>query len=331
MESANADDLLATYLAESNDPAAERILHILIGEIAAPYVLMVVSSNLRGPQQTNSADASQEVLLDLTSRLRRLREEPARRQTGDEPLIRNFRAYMASAARRAAGYVLRRSNPERYRLRNRIRYSLKTGDKFTLTEDDLGRRIAGLRRFLASASVVAEDWLRSQPVPAGAASMPLPALIDAVLTALNAPVLLDHLTDYLGAASGGFARQAEFESAAAVPVSNLADQMDQRAWLAHLWTEIVELPRNQRMALLLNLRDHLGDSALRFLPATGIASIRQLAVTLEMQPEALAALWRQLPIDDLHIAGLLSLTRQQVVNLRKSARDRLLRRMGASR
>jgi hypothetical protein len=216
-------------------------------------------------------------------------------------------------------------------LRNRIRYSLKTGAKFTLTEDETGRRIAGLSRFPASASAAAEDLLLALPVPVNAASMPLAALIETVLSTLNAPILLDQLTDYIGAALGGFARQTEFEAAAAVAVSNLADQMEQRAWLAHLWTEIVELPRNQKIALLLNLRDHLGDSALRFLPTLGIASIRQISVALEMQPEALAALWRELPIDDLQIAGLLSLTRQQVVNLRKSARDRLLRRMGASR
>ncbi len=331
MESSNADDLLAVYLAETSEPAAERILHALISEIAAPYVLMVVSSNLRGAHQSESADAAQEVLLDLTSRLCRLREGQTERHTGDEPAIRNLRSYMASAARRAAGFVLRRANPERYRLRNRIRYSLKTGNQFTLTDDELGRRIASLTRFPVTIAVSVEDRLLSQPVPAGAARMPLAALIDTVLTALNAPVQLDQLTDYIGAALGGFARQEEFESAAAIPDSNLADQMDQRAWLAHLWTEIVELPRNQRMALLLNLRDHLGDSALRFLPAMGIASIRQISAALEMPPETLAALWRQLPIDDLQIAGLLSLTRQQVVNLRKSARDRLLRRMGTSR
>jgi hypothetical protein len=330
MESSNADDLLAIYLAETNEPAAERILHTLISEIAAPYVLMVVSANLRGPHQRESADATQEVLLDLTSRLRRLREGQTEHHTGDEPAIRHLRAYMASAARRAAGFVLRRANPEHYRLRNRIRYSLAVSDKFTLSDDELGRRLAGLRR-IPAADVATEDRLLSVPVPAGAAAMPLPVLIDAVLTALNAPVLLDNLTDYIASAAGGLARQEEFKAAAAIPVSNLADQMNQRAWLAHLWTEIVELPRNQRMALLLNLRDHLGDSALRFLPAMGIASIRQIAVALEMPPESLAALWRQLPIDDLHIAGLLSLTRQQVVNLRKSARDRLLRRMGTCR
>jgi hypothetical protein len=328
MESSNADEILATYLAETNDTAAERILHTLITEVAAPYVRIVTASSLRGPRQSEAADATQDVLLDLTSRLRRLRDS-AQPGAGDEPLIRNLRAYIASASRRAAGFILRRQNPERYRLRNRIRYSLKTDKRFILEEDDQARRIASLPGFGPAAVLATNDQLQAVPVPAAAASQHLADLVHTVLTRLNAPVLLDHLTEYIGAALGGFARQEYFEAAVAVPASNLADQMDRRAWLAHLWTEIVELPRNQRVALLLNLRDHLGDSALRFLPAMGIATIRQIAAALEMEPETLAGLWRQLPIDDQQLASLLSLTRQQIANLRKSARDRLVRRMGA--
>ena len=329
MDSSNADEILASYLAESDEPAAERLLHSLIVEAASPYVRIVVASNLRGPYQSETNDAVQEVLLDLTSHLRRLRSGQIEPGAGDEPPIRNFRAYVASAARRAAGFVLRRSNPERYRLRNRIRYSLKTGDGFTLTDDEQGRRIAGLRQWNREASgpIATQEQLRALPVPAGASGLNLAVLIEQVLTPLGAPVLLDHLTEFIGAALGGFARQEEFEAAAGVASSNLADQMEQRAWLAHLWTEIVELPRNQRVALLLNLRDHIGDSALRLLPAMGIATLRQIAVALEMEPEVLAALWRQLPVDDRQLAEMLSLTRQQIVNLRKSARDRLIRRM----
>ncbi len=40
-----------------------------------------------------------------------------------------------------------------------------------------------------------------------------------------------------------------------------------------------------------------------------------------------AELWNQLPLDDAAIAELLDLTRQHVVNLRKSARKRLTRRL----
>jgi len=332
MESSNADEILASYLAETDEHAAERLLHTLIAEVAAPYARMVVASNLRGPVQAETSDAAQEVLLDLTSHLRRMREGRADAAPGIEFPIRNFRAYVASAARRAAGVVLRRANPERYRLRNRIRYTLKTSAQFTLIEDDRGRRVAGLARIPSGgASAATSEQLRDVPVPHGAAGMNLAKTIELILASVGAGVLLNDLADYIGSASGGFARAEEFEAAANVPASNLSDQMEQRAWLAHLWTEIVELPRNQRAALLLNLRDHVGDSALRLLPAMGIATIRQIAAALEMRPEALAELWRQLPVDDRRIAELLSLTRQQIVNLRKSARDRLIRRMGVRR
>lgn len=329
MESSNADEILACYLAESDESAAERLLHTLIAEVAAPLVRIVVASNLCGPHREETDDAAQEVLLELTSHLRRLRDGHVEAIGGEEPLIRNFRAYISAAARRAAGFVLRRANPERYRLRNRIRYSLKTSARLTLTEDQQGRRMAGLAPFRPnSAPVATNEQLGEVPVPPGASSMNLARLIELVLMPVGAPVFLDDLTEYIGTALGGFPRNESFEAVANVASSNLSEQMERRAWLAHLWTEILELPRNQRVALLLNLRDHIGDSALRFLPAIGIASIRQIASTLEMPAEALAAMWKQLPADDRQIAEILSLTRQQIVNLRKSARDRLIRRMG---
>ena len=46
-----------------------------------------------------------------------------------------------------------------------------------------------------------------------------------------------------------------------------------------------------------------------------------------MPAPELAALWPDLPLEDAAIAERLGLTRQQVINLRKSARARLGRRM----
>jgi hypothetical protein len=43
--------------------------------------------------------------------------------------------------------------------------------------------------------------------------------------------------------------------------------------------------------------------------------------------EEFANLWNELPLEDASIASLLGVTRQQVINLRKSARERLTRRM----
>ena len=108
------------------------------------------------------------------------------------------------------------------------------------------------------------------------------------------------------------------------------ERIDQRRRVERLWIEIQELPIAQRIALLLNLRDDMGMSALVTLPALGVASMRQIAVALEMAAEELAGLWGRLPLSDLEIAARLSLQRQQVINLRKSARQRLARRTGGN-
>ncbi|HVW09794.1 MAG TPA: hypothetical protein VHC90_14495, partial [Bryobacteraceae bacterium] len=75
MDFSNADEILASYLAESDRHAAENLLQKLIADVAAPWARIVVSSNLHGPRQAEAADAIQEVLLDLTVFLRRLRED----------------------------------------------------------------------------------------------------------------------------------------------------------------------------------------------------------------------------------------------------------------
>jgi hypothetical protein len=46
-----------------------------------------------------------------------------------------------------------------------------------------------------------------------------------------------------------------------------------------------------------------------------------------MTDEELTEIWNALPLDDVAIAAHLGVTRQQVINLRKSARERLVRRM----
>jgi hypothetical protein len=109
--------------------------------------------------------------------------------------------------------------------------------------------------------------------------------------------------------------------------ADVAWQVEKRIFLERLWQEVRELPRTQRVALLLNLREADGGGCLALFPATGVATLRQIADALELSAERFAELWPQLPLDDATIAGLLELTRQQVINLRKSARERLARRL----
>ena len=89
------------------------------------------------------------------------------------------------------------------------------------------------------------------------------------------------------------------------------------------------MPPRQRAALLLNLRDEGGRGIVDLWLIIGIATPESMARVLEMETEKFAEVWTELPLDDNRIAVLLGLTRQQVINLRKSARERLARRVRA--
>jgi RNA polymerase sigma factor (sigma-70 family) len=102
---------------------------------------------------------------------------------------------------------------------------------------------------------------------------------------------------------------------------------ESRIFAERLWEEIRLLPVNQRVALLLNMKDN----AIMLFPLCGVASIRQIAAALEMPAEKVALLWNNLPMDDNALAALLDLSRQQVINLRMSARKRLANRLQAWR
>jgi DNA-directed RNA polymerase specialized sigma24 family protein len=100
-----------------------------------------------------------------------------------------------------------------------------------------------------------------------------------------------------------------------------------RSALLAVWREIDLLPARQRIALLLGLRDENGSAITSLLILLRIATFDQLAAAVELSPAELAAIWDQLPLPDMVIAERLDLNRQQVINLRKSARDRLGRRL----
>jgi hypothetical protein len=99
--------------------------------------------------------------------------------------------------------------------------------------------------------------------------------------------------------------------------------------LALLWGEVCELPRRQRIALLLNFKDARGQDLASLLPYTRTATIEEIARAIDLPLAEFLKLWNKLPLDDATIAGYLGATRQQVINLRKCARERLERRMSA--
>jgi len=81
--------------------------------------------------------------------------------------------------------------------------------------------------------------------------------------------------------------------------------------------------------LLLNFRDARGQDLVGLLPYTRTATIEQIAEAIALPLEKFLELWSKLPLDDATIGELLGATRQQVINLRKCARERLERRIKA--
>jgi len=120
------------------------------------------------------------------------------------------------------------------------------------------------------------------------------------------------------------------------------DKLRARLLLQRLWIEILELSPRQRLAYLLNPTG----AEIEVFPDNGIAGIAEigrslgisdsqfelLSKELSFKPdggydERFASVWNHLPLTDKLIARLLDATPQQVINLRKVARERLGRQM----
>ncbi|MBO0723396.1 MAG: hypothetical protein J2P41_21410, partial [Blastocatellia bacterium] len=157
------------------------------------------------------------------------------------------------------------------------------------------------------------------------------AVLATVFDGLGAPVDFEKLTGFL-------ARLLQVQDQPVVPIDQIGEtgrldlpseqpdaawQTEKRIFLQRTWEEICQLPIKQRLTLLLNLRRGCYELFL----TRGITTLRQMAEALEMSQEKLHEMWEQLPLADAKIAELLQLTRQQVINTRKSARKRLTRRL----
>lgn len=110
------------------------------------------------------------------------------------------------------------------------------------------------------------------------------------------------------------------------PDAGIVARLEQAAFIKLLWQEICDLPVRHRLVLLLNLKEG-GENLITLLPLLRVASIRRIAEKLEIPATEFARIWNELPWDDALIAGYMHITRQQVINLRQSARAALRRRL----
>ena len=346
-----SDVALRPFLLTLDEAEAEHLLARLLSDHAEPITKGIIRRKLSVSRAGNSLpgtedieDIYSEVVVQLLARLQRARANP------EENAIIDFRGYVAVIAYNACHQHLRQKYPQRWRLKNRLRYLLTHQQDFALWESPSAEWLCGLALWQDQSQErgrpIPLQALRDSPVAlerAGLSSrnlqlVRLTDLVRAIFRWTGAPVEMDDLVKTVAELQGikdnpivgGCVNDRDDNTYERLPDAhaNVASEVERRMYLQRLWAEIIQLPLRQRIALLLNLRDEQ-EGVLALLPLMGLASIRQLAETLAIPFEQFARLWNELPLEDVFIAEHLGATRQQVINLRKSARARLARRMRA--
>lgn len=322
MISTRALDALLTPIVECLDEVSrDAAVTALLRDYARPLVRAILRSRLSGRgDRTNHQeldDLESEAMLQLIARLGRLAADP----------IGDFRAYLAVVVYNAWNAYLRLSYPRRWHLDSRVQYLLSHDPRFAMWITDRGESHCSLGEFRQGLPASVADI--GDAISATAHGT-LSEVVVQILHHVGSPVPVGGLVRAVGAVLG-VKDEPDVEVTDQIPAndesSRVEERLDRATLLRAVWDEIHDLPLPQKQALLLGLRGEGGEALMPFLPPMGLATRHELASELEIQPAELATLWELLPLDDLTIAGRLGLTRQQVINLRKSARERLGRRL----
>jgi hypothetical protein len=324
----SAQALLRDFLQSNDRVQSERALALLFSNHAEPQVRRILRrrmSAMGAVERQNLDDLCSHVLLNLLRYLRQLQADAAKKK------IDEFSSYAAAIAYRGYSDYLRHKYPRRHRVKTQLRRLFHVDHRLEVLRTSQNEWICRLARVNDEKRAVTLDELRALSSEFGVGtSPPKPAeFIVKLLRRIAAPVELDDLVGFVTEVWGvRDARGADMDEAGDVaspaPPPG-SDVVDVRRRLETLWPLVRALPVRQRHALLLHLSDGDRGSALTLLPAIGIASILDIADVLEVSNAELRSIWNDLPMDDLGIARRLEMSRQQVINLRKSARARLAR------
>jgi RNA polymerase sigma factor (sigma-70 family) len=329
----------------ASDAQTDEFLSQLITTHAEPVIKGIVRYKLHlrshhGTERAEADDIYHEVLVQLLAELQKLREQPDRHPISD------VRGLAAMIAHRTCSRWMRRQFPERHAFKARLYYLLTRQRGLALWQNENGKLVTGFAVWQSQKKVAATaERLKQLSDEEGLMAhirllqtgkhQELGGALAAIFNYLGGPIEFDELVSSMAGLLQ--IRDLEIESTdqnadalgfrAAAGEPDTSWQVEKRIFLQRLWEELRQLPLNQRSALLLNLKDTGGRGCIALFPATGIATLRELAEVLEMSPEGFAELWNELPLEDARIAELTGLTRQQVINARKSARERLTRRL----
>src|SRR5262249_28766659 len=254
-QSSEIDPLLEPLLLPTRDEEIDQYLSQLIAIHAEPVIKGIVRHKLHlnshhGIEQADADDIHQEVVVQLLTALRRLRQQPAAHPIGD------LRGLTAVIAHRACAQWMRRRFPARHALKNRLSYLFTRHPGFAIWHGANGRLMAGLARWQGRNDAPAEEQIErlSDDETLLATILALKTgkkaawgrAMTAIFNFLSAPTEVDRL---VGALSGLLNVEdqpiesidqiqafAELQFSTGQP--DVAQQTERRIFLQRLWEEV---------------------------------------------------------------------------------------------
>ena len=336
------DAALKGFLRAADDTSAAAELACLVSEMIEPVAERTLRGKLHVSLRKSDLSRVNQDALEMASeiKLRVLAELHKLRAKNNGGVISDLQAYTATIALNAYRQYLRTRYPLRDSLKNKLRYLLRRHPDFALWEDGDGKWICGVaeKSKLAweSRSFLTDPILDELTETASADSIDAESrtidLVRLIFDKAAGPIFFRELVSIVAVI------QHVADAVDDLPLELIdsntnngsgprspLEKLEGRDALVRIWNELLNMPVRHRAAILLNLRDQGGDCVVTLLPVLGIASVRQIAAALEFPPDEFARVWNELPWDDNRIAVHLAITRQQVINLRQSARYRLAR------
>lgn len=326
--------LVNTSEADKHDLFVAEVLEPLTTKVIRPIVRRHLRVSLR-PEDThfdnqNALELIGDIQASLLAAL-----QPERNGNG----LVNIEAYATTVTRNACSQYLREKFPVRTNQESALRYFLSHTDGLDVWQDEVKRWLCGRAEWRndSAAPVPINGAASDVKVSGGTNREKYTAIVEAVFNTAAAPVLLDDMVDHVMVLLGIGERIEIGDSSDTFDDSglNLIQSLDESvqshletvARLKVIWNTIRAMPAVNRKALLLNLKD-TGGGLLAVLPLNGVADVSEIAEALKLSLEEFESIWETLPWSDLQIAEHLGMTRQQVINLRQSARARLIRLTG---
>ncbi len=334
MAAFSEESLLEQFLHEPDAAKRRSLLEPLLVQTVRPVLERTLKRLFHGEE---AAEREELVAAGMASVLEHLLA------VGPEFRITSLSAYASAVGYNLYRGYLRQRYPERARLVARVRYVLRMDRRLALWVGTDGASLAGLASWSGRPAVATSSpVLRDLALPQSACELPLAELICRLALHRGGPwplpELLTALAELLGIRDeplvplGGSIQSPEGKPDPGLdplePAPSAERKLLDREALLALWQEVRLLPVRQRQALLLNLRDAQGGDLLSLLPLAEVTSWGDIARCLEIKPEQLSSLLPRLPLEDRELARWMGgVTARQVINLRKTARARLARRL----